>query len=82
MLGAPLQSSATHAVRFGPVAIAYVQNQVVKYAGEVGDCLSRLPGKTRHCGRVRGSMCDRTGVNDAFPDHLSLRPLDVGTVMI
>jgi len=31
---------------------------------------------------VRGSMCDRTGVNDAFPDHLSLRPLDVGTVMI
>ena len=46
MLGAPFRAGATHVVQFGPVAIAYVKNQVVNDAGEVGDGLSGLVGKT------------------------------------
>lgn len=68
MLGAPFRAGATHVVQLGPVAIAYVHNQVVCDAGELGDCLSRLASKARHCGPARRSGCDRT---DAFPNHLS-----------
>src|SRR5258705_6992052 len=67
---APFRAGSTHVVQLGPVAIAYVHNQVVNDAGEVGDGLSRLASKTRHCGPARRSRCDRTGSDDAFPDHL------------
>src|ERR1700756_1024533 len=46
MLGAPFRAGPTHAVQPGPVAIAYVHNQVVSDAGEVGDCLGRLASET------------------------------------
>ena len=46
MLGAPFRPGTTHVVQLGPVAIAYVHNQVVNDAGEVGDRLSRLASKT------------------------------------
>jgi hypothetical protein len=78
MLSAPFRARATHVVQLGPIAIAYVHNQVVNDAGKVGDCLSRLASKTRLCGPARRSRCDRTGSDDAFPDHLSLRPVGCG----
>jgi hypothetical protein len=70
MLGAPFRARATHVVQLGPVAITHVYNQVVNDAGEVGDGLNRLASKTRLCEPARRSPCDRTGADDAFPDHL------------
>jgi len=78
MLSAPFRTGATHVVQFGPVAIAHVHNQVVNDAGEFGDCLGRLAGKTRHRGPARRSRRDRTGADDAFPDHLFLHPVGCG----
>jgi hypothetical protein len=46
MLGVPFRAGATHVVQPGPVAIAYVHNQVVSDAGEVGDRLGRLASET------------------------------------
>src|SRR5262249_9416243 len=45
MLCAPFGAGAAHVVQLGPVAIAYVQNQVVNDAGEVGDRLGGLVSK-------------------------------------
>jgi hypothetical protein len=46
MLGVPFRAGATHVVQLGPVAVAYVHNQVVKETGEIEDFLNRLPNKT------------------------------------
>ena len=40
MLGAAFRAWAAHVVQLGPVTVAYVHNQVVNDAGEVGDGLS------------------------------------------
>ena len=78
MLGAAFRAGAAHVVQLGPVAIAYVHNQVVNDAGEVGDDLSRPASKTRQCGPARRSRRGRTGADDAFPGHLFLRPFGWG----
>ena len=46
MLDAPFRAGATHAVHFRPVAVAYVQDQVVSDGGEVSNRLRRPAGKS------------------------------------
>ena len=43
---APFRAGATHAVHFRPVAVAYVQDQVVSDGGEVSNRLRRPAGKS------------------------------------
>ena len=81
VLGAPFRAGATHVVQLGPVAVAYVHNQIVNDAGEVGDRLSRVL-------RAEPDIADQRAEAGAIARGLTILSrssffsvwLDVGTV--